>query len=407
MKKKLTRNIGLKILSVLLAVILWIVITNVDDPVKSKSFPNIPVKILNENIINTPNQSYEILEGETIDIKVAAKRSIIEGLSASDFQVTADFAELNQSDLVYIDVIYKKNGNDVSITYGEHETMKISREQLSEEDFKVNVVQKGEIVDGYYIGEKTASPNIIRVSGPKSRIEKIKEVVVEMDVTDKARSYNDIAEPMALDEEGKEIDATRLTFSEKYIAVNLKVYKTKTVNLQVRASGNPAEGYILTGLDFQPETVTIAAEDDILEKISYLLVVEDISGASQNIEKEINLQDALPEGAIIVGEDDTAVVNITIEQLETKEISIWPNDIEIRNKSDSLDVLYITKGPIKVNVRGPIKEIKDMQRTTLSPYIDLTGYQAGTYLVQLNADISDNSELFDTPMVNLNLVHTY
>jgi YbbR domain-containing protein len=270
------------------------------------------------------------------------------------------------------------------------------------------VVLKGEIEDGYYIGEKSASPNIIRVSGPKSRIEKISEVVVEVDVTNKARFFN--VEPKALDEEGNIIDATRLFFSEKYIAVNLKVYKTKTVNLQIRTSGDPAEGYILTGMEFQPETVTIAAEDDILENISYLLVTEDISGANQNIEKEINLQDALrkqQEGAIIVGEDNTAVVNITIEQLETKEIEIWPNDIELRNKSDSLNVSYITKGPIKVSVRGPIKEIAELTRNTLNPYIDLTGYQTGTYVMQLYADISVNSELFDTPMIYLTLVPTY
>ena len=69
MKEKLTRNIGLKILSIVLAAILWLVITNIDDPIKTKNFYNVPVEILNEDAIASLNQVYDIKEGETIDLQ--------------------------------------------------------------------------------------------------------------------------------------------------------------------------------------------------------------------------------------------------------------------------------------------------------------------------------------------------
>ena len=104
MKEKLTRNIGLKILSIVLAAILWLVITNIDDPIKTKNFYNVPVEILNEDAIASLNQVYDIKEGETIDFTVAARRSIIENLALSDFRVTADFSKLSDVNAVTIDI---------------------------------------------------------------------------------------------------------------------------------------------------------------------------------------------------------------------------------------------------------------------------------------------------------------
>lgn len=43
MKKGLMNNWGLKILSFLLAVMLWLIVVNIDDPVTTQTFNNIPV----------------------------------------------------------------------------------------------------------------------------------------------------------------------------------------------------------------------------------------------------------------------------------------------------------------------------------------------------------------------------
>ena len=87
MKEKLTRNIGVKILSLLLATILWLVITNVNDPVQYKTFSDMQVTIKNESMVKNSKQSYEILEGEVVDFKVVARRSIIQNLKEYDFDV--------------------------------------------------------------------------------------------------------------------------------------------------------------------------------------------------------------------------------------------------------------------------------------------------------------------------------
>lgn len=407
MKEKLTRNIGVKILSVIIAVILWLVITNMNDPVDYKTFNNVPVTIKNENMIKTDKQSYDIVEGESISFKVGARRSIIENLSASDFDVIADFAHLSSVNSVNITISPKRYKNEIQIVdKGDIQHMIISIEKLSSKQMKMNIVEKGKVAEGYYIGPKKTNPILIEVSGPESKVDKIKQIILEANVEGASKPINRLLEPIALDEEGNVIDPARLTFSHNRIEIEIQLYQIKEIPLKITATGQPADGYVMTGIEYQPKTIEIAAEDSKLKRINMLEVTRDITGLTESVEEFIELRDWLDDGVLLVGEDSTASVNIKIEKLETKEVSIWPNDIELKNKSDSLDVIYITKGPIKINVSGPPSELEQINRNTLKPFINLLGYSPGTYYLELEADISKHTLIDDSPKVLLNLIPT-
>lgn len=81
MKKKLTANLGLKILAVLISVVIWFIVVNINDPVDKTVFRNVPVEILNADVITNEGKVYEVLDGsDTIDVTVLAKRSILDAL---------------------------------------------------------------------------------------------------------------------------------------------------------------------------------------------------------------------------------------------------------------------------------------------------------------------------------------
>jgi YbbR domain-containing protein len=403
MKEKLTKNIGLKILSIILATILWLVITNVDDPVETRSFTDVKVEILNEDKIASLDQVYDIVQNATISFKIEARRTIRDKLSKSDFAVTADFAELSAVNSVPIKITCPLYGDEVEIVDGKYQNMQISLEEMISDNKKVDIVQKGEVAESYFIGETKASPNMIKVSGPKGRVESIAKVIVEVDVTGLSESTTKIAKPKAIDEEGKEIDSTYLTFSEDLVLVDIGIYNTKTINLQIKTSGKPASGYAMTNIEYEPKQITIAGDDRILDSILYLSISETITGATENISKEINLQDELEEGIFIVGEDKTAVINIIIEKMVTKDINIYPGDIDLKNKPNSLNTSFITMGPITASVMGLANDVSGLTRFSLKPYIDLSGFSAGTYTSELKLDQSSKLTLINKPMINFTL----
>ena len=287
MKEKLTRNVGLKVLSVLLAALLWLVITNVDDPYETKKFNNVDVQILNEDLVTSNGKVYTPVEGETIDFTVSARRSIKDELTKDDFEVTADFAHLSEQNVVYIQIECKKYGDRVIITDGKYQPFKITIEDLVHETFKVNIRVSGEVAKGYYVGEKTATPNIITVSGPQSKIESIEEVVVDVDVSGKSISFQKDATPKVYDADGNLLDSSKFTFSENNITVNLELYKTKEINLQFTVSGKPAYGYSCVWVEYEPKTITVAGKDEELDKITnYLSITESIIGKTESVSEE-------------------------------------------------------------------------------------------------------------------------
>ena len=100
MKKLLTRNLGLKIISLLFAVALWLVVVNINDPVISRRFSNIPVKLINTEVVTAQDQVYEILDNTDVinTVTVTGQRSVLEGIDPNDIVAVADFDSGMQAD---------------------------------------------------------------------------------------------------------------------------------------------------------------------------------------------------------------------------------------------------------------------------------------------------------------------
>ena len=139
MKKKLTSNLWLKIVSVVVAFLFWLVIINITDPTTSKTFTDIPVQILNENVITSANQVYEIEDGDTVHVTVKGKRSFVETLTENDFTATADLSELSKVNAVSIDVrLNKESPSSVDVDWN-NAVLKVNLEKRVTKKFKVEV----------------------------------------------------------------------------------------------------------------------------------------------------------------------------------------------------------------------------------------------------------------------------
>lgn len=73
MKKRLVNNWGLKLFSFVFAVLLWLVVVNIDNPVKSSTYDNVQVRLQNANLVTDAGQVYEVLDStDTVSVTVSA-----------------------------------------------------------------------------------------------------------------------------------------------------------------------------------------------------------------------------------------------------------------------------------------------------------------------------------------------
>ncbi len=393
MKQVLTRNVGLKILSLFLAVLSWVVIMNIDDPYITKTIDDIPVNILNENAVEENNKMYEIDSGDTATIKVKGKRSIIDGLKAEDFNAIADFKQMSMTYAVPIQISLKESSRlseyDVEILK-QTEMMTLSLEDADVQTFRINVVTIGEVPEGYYIAETIATPNLIEISGSKKQISKIKEITVEVDVSGRTESFEYPAKPVAYNENGYAVESSKLVFETNQVLVEVKILPTKDITLEIVQEGVPYYGYECSNIAWQPQKITIAGEIDDLKHISTLKIPFNVEGKKETIVSDISIEDYLDENYILVDENKSVAVTAKIEKLDSKDVMVRAVDINVRNLSNEYEVLFVTRGTITLRVMGLADKLDGILGRDLEPYIDLDGYSVGTYYVSVKSDVNSS-----------------
>ena len=178
MKKLLTNNLGLKLLSVVSAFMLWLIVLDQVDPVTYESFSPIQVTMLNENVVTDQGLVYQVQDNsDVISVRVRAKTSVLRQLSSSDFTATADMEKnMKYGNLVGIEVVCRNRdvrAEDITLS---RENVVLSIEDASTEQFNVVVDQEGSPPDGYMVGTAVPEQSLIQISGPASIVSKIRRV---------------------------------------------------------------------------------------------------------------------------------------------------------------------------------------------------------------------------------------
>ena len=104
MKKRMESDLLLKIISVVFAFLLWMFVINIDNPVIKKTFSDVPVDMLNEQVLDDLNQTYKIESGDTVSFTVKGKKDVVDRLTKSDFRATADVSSMSDVHAIQIEV---------------------------------------------------------------------------------------------------------------------------------------------------------------------------------------------------------------------------------------------------------------------------------------------------------------
>ena len=391
MKEKLLKNWGLKIMAVLISFLVWFLVANIEDYSISKTITGIPVAILNEEAITEHDMVYEVEQGKTVDIKVEGRRSIVEGLTAEDFSASADLSELSITNSVQItvDAINSLVRREVDISIVDS-TMKVAIEERGEQKLPISVMTLGETQEGYAVVNATATPNMVTITGAASKVKDIKTVRVEVDVEGLNTSISARGDLILLDADGAVIEADKLTMSLSSVNVKVSIQKTKEVPIQVTPLGEVAEGYSIAGeIEYQPTTVLIAGDEEDLRNVRAITVGDiDVTDRSSDYEVTVDINNYLPEGVVVADQTQEIAVQIKIERLIEKTITIKSSDITFAGCAEDLDCeLSEDEGPYEVTLIGLKETLDAVTVADLKPTVDVTEYlQEGTYSCTLTME---------------------
>ncbi len=406
MKERMLNNFSIKILSILGAIIMWIVIVNIYDPSIKVTVSGIPMQLINEESLSNMGYSYEIEDESKISVYVTGPRSLVSSISASDIEATVDLSTVNiYSDYLDVVVRLKKTGTQYAGVEVAPKTnaVKVKIENRSTQNYEVQATMQGTPASGYVVGDYQISPSAITITGAQSIIKKISAVRVNVNVTGATGDIETTGKIEVLDANGKVIPQDKLDMSRKEIDIRVSVLPVKEIEIIHEHAGNPDEGYRLTGFDYETEKIKIAATADKLAQISKLEIPAeaiDITGITEDTTYTVDISKYVPEGVRVVGETGVSIT-ARVERLITKEIELLPENITIENLPQGLEAV-INSG-VKVVVRGIAGELAGLNATSLRAKVDGSKLAVGSSDAELIMSIPQGCTLVDRYSVKVDV----
>lgn len=368
MKHKLTRNIGLKFLSLIVAFLIWLLVVNIDNPTTSHLYRDIKIQTINEDSVTAIDKVFDVVSDDTVVIKVTERRSVLESLRSSDFTVVADMENLNEMNSVPLEVTC----SNPSVTFDEMQivpsSMKVKLEQRKQSDFVVNVTYSGKPANGYEVGRlEVVQGKTVQIAGAESLLNKIGKVVANVNVSridcDKRLEvelevYDKDGDSMGAQMERLQIkDSSGVLLDENKVMVDVTLWEVMAdIPVQVETSGTPAEGYRLSGISTVPVTVDVVGTAEALARLNGKIILKDqisIDGRQENFTEELDITETLAdiEGLRLVADaDPTISVSVQIEKLGTQTMQLPLSNLEVLNKPDNMTLTFSPADEISVSI---------------------------------------------------------
>lgn len=397
--KALTNNLGFKLLAVFFASVLWLVVYNIDDPTKTKTFTT-NVTVENASAITEMNKCYEVLNGSnTVSFSVTGKRSILDKLEDTDFSAVADMNRmiLNKDGVnasVPIEITSRRQNSALKYN-GKNKYLEVSLEDLMSHRFMISAATSGNVANGFALGEVTVTnPNVLSVSGPASIVKKIASVVATIDVDGMSVNLSDNVIPVLYDAKGREVDTTRLTLSNDTVSISAKILSVKEIPLAFTTSGKPYGNYRVVEISSSPSSVKLKGASNILNPLMSIEVPSDVinvSGAREDLSTSIDITEYLPEGTELVNPSDaTVTVTVRVEAYEPKLYEINSGNIAVHGLDAGYELSF-EDARIPVTINGLKKDLDRLNVSDISAEIDVTGLAEGTHRVTLKLALNEES----------------
>ena len=416
-KKKITDNLSLKIMSVAVAVVVWLIVVNIDNPVGTNYYTITNVELINKEYVESSDTIGKMCMPEenqdTVRVAITADKKTRDKIRVSDISAVADLQQAVSLDtnpvMVPITVTCSVSGigpGDIKVT---PQNLSVNLDEKETQEFVVNVI-RGDTKPGkdYEVGSLTANPEKVRITGPKSLVNKIDKVNAAIELNGKTQDFTHEVTLSIIDKNQEalsdsEMNSLRIENNAQVI-VTAKLWKIRQgVKISAGYVGTPAEGYQAGMIKTVPDTISVAGSTEGLETLAAndnVITIPsesiDISGESSDVEKKISLKDLLPDNVKLTSDSSEDVwVTVSILPEGSREFSFPTKEIEVKNKPDDLQVTFET-AQIAIRIKSDSKDLDDLDVTKdIKASIDLEDKEEGNYEVPVTVSLPDGYEIVE------------
>lgn len=383
--------------SLLLAFVLWCVVSVYASPEVERTITGVPVNI--DMTDSTPERLGLMPFGETefyVDVVVRGPKYQVSEVmfTANDLRVSANLNYVDSAGQKELGLRYEilDSSSDVQVVSISRETISIYFDTLKESTFTLEpdvIFPDGvdPVADGYMLDTPILSASTVTVSGPTTEVNKIRRVVarVENEASLTATTTSP-AQIYMLTDTGA--SPNYCTCSADDVAVTMLVKKIVTLPVSVDFQYQPLD-YIDQPLPMtiSPETVTVALNADVADStLSLSAGTIDFSEIS-NTNNTFTFHTSEIEGAKFLDDSlKTITVHIDASEMSSQEFDVELSSVTSVNLPAGLEVQYPASSSYRVTVIGPQESLEAISASDIYAEADYTGQELspGTHTVEIS-----------------------
>lgn len=419
MKKRLTNNISLKIMSVIVGFLVWLLVVNVDNPTVTTTFtlPLSSIEMLNEAYIDNTGMMCMLDEGQPqIRVHVTGERKTVRRLNLSELHATADLQQAVslETDPVMVPISVTCSGISANNIEVIPKNLIVHLREKKTQEFVVSV-SSGESKPGkgYEIGSLVANPEKIKITGPSSLINKIGSVTASINLDGITENVTEETELRFIDKNGDVLSESQMNYLNvtRKISVSANLWKVRSnVKLEAGYHGSAAPGYRVESVTTVPDVLNLAGSEEglaALENQGNLIEIPSecisIDGSDIDIEEKINIIDYLPdETKVTSGSSEDVWVKINILPIGSSKYDFPTKDVNVENLGENLQVAFDTE-KIEIRIQENGASLQAFVVSDIDAYIDLQGQKEGDLEVPVKIVLPEGYSLVDEVMTEIKI----
>ncbi|MCH3971570.1 MAG: CdaR family protein [Oscillospiraceae bacterium] len=375
------------VLSLVLAVIMWMVLAFNDTEHFPKRINNVPINVrLSDSAQQQGLTVYSPTKTDTASVAITGNTLIVSQVHSKDIEVVpVSVSQITAPGDYKVTLIGKNISalSNFSFSKISPSEWTIHVDRAAKKTFSIQLPSNMYKIDtsGYYSPGPTADAENVVISGPETEVNRISRVSIEYTAGDTALTdTKTVQAPLVLyDSSGKVITPDQyLTMSISQVNVTIQVLPKKTVRVLPTFTNQPA-GLKLdpdSAFTVSPSTISIAGPKDTLAKITEVsLEAIDFSQVNTTHNSFNQQLSQMPSGCTNLSSGTTAQVTLkNMSQYTSKNFTV--SNFTEMNVPSGTSATIETKS-LNISIVGKASDISTLTDSNITAAVDFSNVQAG------------------------------
>lgn len=367
--------------------------------------------LVDKQVINLVETEAEILSNQPVTVLYNKEAYVVEGLvdkvdiiltgrksaiylakQLGEHELIIDLTDYEASDKpIHVAISYNQSVDNISYKLDpSFVTVTIKKKVSERRSVTCEVLNENKMNEKLSVNSIELEKKEVVVKGSADALEQIATVKALVDLNNskftEANTYTvDNIPLVAYDSAGKLLENVEIVPSTVSANITLNSYSA-SVPLKVQTTGELLTGKAISSITINGQSsfsVSIYGDKEIIDSIKSVPVIIDVSNQGNSGSKNYNVSIDKPSGVRSISAENAKIV-VSFGDEQQRTLTIGGGNFDTNNTlASGLRVNIASDEPITINVKGVQSVIDSYTEDKISAYVDLTGYKAGEYEVEL------------------------